>query len=259
MPARPIITLTTDFGGSDFYVAAMKAVLLRHCPQAVLIDITHDIYRHDLRSASFTLERAVSSFDGGTTHLAVVDPGVGTDRRMLILDVNGSTVICPDNGLITWTCRRYPVYHCTELIWRPPTCSNTFHGRDIMAPVAGMIAAGWPRQNLAGPNISPVMLEMDVSKTGNGEVIHIDHFGNATTNIPGENIPPDAGAVLLGDQQIPIRRTYAEVSIGEPVALIGSSDLLEIAVRNGSAAETLNLRIGTPVAQIVGSFQVTLS
>ena len=240
----PIITLTTDFGISDFYVAAMKAVLNRHCPGAILIDITHQVFRHDLRSASFTLERAVTSFDPGTVHLAVVDPGVGSDRRLMIAYINGSIVVCPDNGLITWAWRRYPGSHATELIWRPAASSNTFHGRDTMAPVAGMIAAGVPLAEVAGEKITPVLLDIEPSGTNAGEVIHIDHFGNATTNIPKENIPAGAKAFRAGHLAIPFRRTYSDVAIGEVVALIGSSDLLEIAIRNGSAADQLELKIG---------------
>lgn len=248
MPARPIITLTTDFGSIDFYVAAMKAVLLRHCPEANLVDISHGIFRHDLRSASFTLERAVSSFEPGAVHLAVVDPGVGSDRRLLLADVNGSAVVCPDNGLITWTCRRHANVKVTELIWRPAKFSNTFHGRDIIAPAAGMIAAGMRRDTIAGGEIEPILLPMELSKTRDGEVIHIDHFGNATTNVPSSNVPANLAAVRLGnDRTIPFVRTYADVPHGEPLALIGSSDLLEIAVRDGSAAEALKLKVGDRV------------
>jgi hypothetical protein len=248
MPARPIITLTTDFGGIDFYVAAMKAVLLRHCPEANLVDISHEVFRHDLASASFTLERAVSSFDPGAVHLAVVDPGVGSDRRLLVADVNGSAVVCPDNGLITWTCRRNAKVKVTELIWRPAKSSNTFHGRDIMAPAAGMMAAGMPREKIARGQIDPVLLPMDLSRTSDGEVIHIDHFGNATTNLPASNLPENLAALRLANgRKIPFLRTYADVLPGEPLALIGSSDLLEIAIRDGSAAEALKLKTGDRV------------
>jgi hypothetical protein len=240
----PIITLTTDFGGTDFYVAAMKAVLLRHCPDAILIDITHQVFRHDLISASFTLERAITSFDPGNIHLAVVDPGVGSDRRLLISHINGAIIVCPDNGLITWAWRRYPGSTAAELIWRPAHVSNTFHGRDIMAPVAGMIAAGAPLADVAGEEISPILLDIEPSNTNAGEVIHLDHFGNATTNIPKENIPTGTKAFRAGHLAIPFHRTYTDVAIGEVVALIGSSDLLEIAIRNGSAADQLELKIG---------------
>src|SRR2546422_431302 len=137
--ARPIITLTSDFGLRDSYVAAMKAVLLRHCPDATLIDVTHNVPRQDILCGSISLERAIDGFPSGTVHLAVVDPGVGTDRRILIAAINGSTVVCPDNGLITWAWRLHPDGSARELTWRPVKHSHTFHGRDIMAPAAGMI------------------------------------------------------------------------------------------------------------------------
>jgi S-adenosylmethionine hydrolase len=249
MAIGPIVTLTTDFGLTDFYVAAMKAVLLSHCTTAILIDITHQIPRHDLRSASFTLERAIHSFGSGALHLAVVDPGVGTDRRLMVAEINNSTIICPDNGLITWAWRHFPAAKAHELTWRPASASNTFHGRDIMAPVAGMIAAGRRPADFTGEPIVPLILEMHPSNTTEGEVIHIDHFGNATTNIPARVVTTDLVTAAIGDgQKIPIRRTYGDAEMGKALALIGSSNLLEIAVRNGSAAESLHIQIGDKIS-----------
>jgi S-adenosylmethionine hydrolase len=247
MSTGRIITLTTDFGLTDFYVAAMKSVLLYFCPGACLIDITHQIDRHDLSSGSFTLERAVSVFAQGSIHLAVVDPGVGSDRRMLVAQVNNSFVICPDNGLITWAWRNYPGSTARELTWRSTHTSNTFHGRDVMAPVAGQIAAGYSPWDFTGEEIDPILFDMHIANGPVGQVIHIDHFGNATTNIPAANLTGMTG-VHVGDNKIILRRTYADVAIGEPIALIGSSDLLEIAIRNGSAADNLKLNIGDPIS-----------
>src|SRR5215207_3584145 len=147
--SRPIVTLTSDFGTRDFYVAAMKAVLIRHCPDVRLIDVTHAVPRHDVLCGSITLERAVDGFPPGTVHLAVVDPGVGTDRRLLVAGLNGQTIVCPDNGLITWPWHRLGPGEAHELTWRPDQSSNTFHGRDVMAPVAGMLAAGKPLAGFA--------------------------------------------------------------------------------------------------------------
>src|SRR5687767_2870099 len=141
---RPIVTLTSDFGTVDFYAAAMKAVLLRACPEARLIDVTHGVPRHDILCGAITLERAVDGFPPGTTHLAVVDPGVGTGRHLLVAEIKGQRVVCPDNGLITWAWRRHGAGEARawQLTWRPQrTASDTFHGRDIMAPAAGMLAA----------------------------------------------------------------------------------------------------------------------
>ena len=248
MTTGPIITLTTDFGITDFYVAAMKAVLLDRCPNAVLVDITHQISRHDLRGGSFTLERAIHSFPDGTIHLAVIDPGVGTNRRLMLAEINNSTVICPDNGLITWAWRQFPAAKATELIWRPNRSSTTFHGRDVMAPAAGMIAAGRWVTHFTGDPIEPILLEMFPSTVTAGEVIHIDHFGNATTNIAATVVSSElTGAVIRDGTKIPICRTYGDVEIGQPLALIGSSDLLEIAIRNDSASNILNLNIGDAI------------
>jgi S-adenosylmethionine hydrolase len=250
---RPIITLTTDFGLTDSYVAAMKAVLLRQCPDATLIDVTHNVPRQDILCGSITLERAVDGFPPGTVHLAVVDPGVGTDRRIIITELNRSLIVCPDNGLITWSWRLHrggDTAH--ELTWRPTRHSNTFHGRDIMAPVAGMLAAGeridkFSRRIPDGPVLFDVVPASDATR---GEVIQIDHFGNATTNIPYEKLRKLAARVVrvrnrsLGR----LRRTYQDVAPGKPLALIGSSGLLEIAVRDGSAADDLRIRVGDAVS-----------
>ena len=250
---RPIVTLTSDFGMSDFYVAAMKAVLLRACPEARLIDVTHAVPRHDILCGSITLERAVDGFPPGTTHLTVVDPGVGTDRRILVAEVRQQRVVCPDNGLITWTWRRHGGGRAHELTWQPErTPSNTFHGRDIMAPVAGMLAAGTPVEALARPLEAPTQLHVAPTDgaAGVAHIIHLDAFGNATTDLSHE---------LLGGRQLRavrvkgrdlgrLRRTYWDVSPGRPLALIGSSGLLEIAVRDGSAALDLGLRVGDEVS-----------
>src|SRR5438105_813116 len=152
MPRRarkppPLVTLTTDFAWQDAYVAEMKAVLLRELPEARLVDVSHSIPPQDVLAGSITLERAIRVFPKGTVHLAVVDPGVGSQRRLLVVRVGSQFIVCPDNGLITWTWRRHPGARAFELMWRPRHASDTFHGRDVMAPVAARIAAGerWER------------------------------------------------------------------------------------------------------------------
>ena len=251
--ARPIVTLTSDFGTVDFYVAAMKAALLRTCPDARLIDVTHNVPRHDILCGSITLERAVDGFLPGTVHLAVVDPGVGTDRRILVARVKEQTIVCPDNGLVTWAWRRHGGGRAFELKWRPVrTPSDTFHGRDIMAPAAGMIASGTHIGDVAKVIDDPVLLDVTPTdgSAGRARVIHLDVFGNATTNLSRE---------LLGERRIRavrasgrdlgrLRRTYWDVAPGKPLALIGSSGLLEVAVRDGSAAQELGVRVGDEVA-----------
>jgi len=251
--ARRIITLTTDFGLRDSYVAAMKAVLLRHAPDARMIDVTHLVTRHDILCGSITLERAVDGFPPGTVHLAVVDPGVGTERRILVAEVNRQTVVCPDNGLITWPWRLHSGARAHELTWRPPRePSPTFHGRDLMAPAAGMIAAGQPIASLARPIDDPVLLDVSPAAPGErgGRVIQIDQFGNATMNISYDHLRARDRAVevrVKGRKIGRLKRTYWDVAPGKPLALIGSSGLLEIAVRDGSAQEQLKVKVGDEV------------
>lgn len=248
---RPIITLTTDFGTTDFYAAAMKAVLLRHCPDARLIDVTHHIPRHDILCGSIALERAADGFPPGTIHLAVVDPGVGTARRLLVARLNGQTVVCPDNGLITWAWRRLGPEEAFELTWRPATFSNTFHGRDIMAPAAGMLAAGADLASLARPVADPVLLDVKPVERlpAVARIIHIDAFGNATTNVSHELLQGGGvRAIRFGRLRLDgLHRTYWDVAPGYPLALVGSSGLLEIAVRDGSAAGEWGLKVGDAV------------
>lgn len=250
-PGRPIVTLTTDFGTRDFYVAAMKAAMLRHCPDARMIDVTHHVPRHDILCGSITLERAIDGFLPGTVHLAVIDPGVGTDRRILLAELNRQWAVCPDNGLITWAWRRLGPGVAYELTWRPSQSSATFHGRDIMAPAAAMLAAGEPVERLARPMDDPVLLDIAPApaETPTARIIHVDVFGNATTNMDHYAIQarPRTQVSVHGHSLGRLRRTYWDVAPGKPLALIGSSGLLEIAVRDGSAAELFDLHVGDDV------------
>ncbi|HEY2589712.1 MAG TPA: SAM-dependent chlorinase/fluorinase [Tepidisphaeraceae bacterium] len=246
------MTLTSDFGMRDFYVAAMKAALMRHAPPDVrMIDVTHEIPRHDILCGAITLERAVDGFLPGTVHLAVVDPGVGTARRILVVQMNRQTVVCPDNGLITWAWRRLGPSNAFELTWRPKSASNTFHGRDIMAPAAGMLAAGTSIEAIARPITDPILLDIAPAAPGSttARIIHVDAFGNATTNMDYATLRArgDRTFRVAGRNLGPLRRTYQDVAPGEPLALIGSSGLLEIAVRDGAAKELLNLKVGDEV------------
>ena len=245
------MTLLTDFGLSDSYVAAMKAVLIRGCPEARLIDVTHQVPRHDVLCGSITLERAVDGFPPGTVHLAVVDPGVGSDRKLLIARVNKQLIVCPDNGLITWPWRMHGGGEAMELTWRPSRPpSFTFHGRDILAPVAAQLASGTPANDLGRP-IDPVLLDIEPADkpAALGRVIHLDHFGNATTNIPVAVLGPKPRATVHINRRAigKLRKTYWDVAPGKPLALIGSSGLLEIAVRDGSAKDDLKVRVGDEV------------
>jgi len=249
MHRTPIVTLTTDFGLTDSYVAEMKGVLLASCPGARIVDVTHGVGPQDVLAGGFAVERALRAFPPGTIHVAVVDPGVGSGRKLLRVDIHGQHVLCPDNGLITWAWRRLGNAAAYELIWRPDETSATFHGRDILAPAAAMLASGGSSASrISGPTVKPILLPVGPAATqpAEAEVIHIDHFGNATTNVPVEAIlSVSPKAIRFGPRSVgPVRRTYADVGEGEALALIGSSGLLEIAVCNGSAAHGLGLRVG---------------
>jgi S-adenosylmethionine hydrolase len=249
--SRPLITLTSDFGTRDYYAAAMKASIIRHCPEARLIDVTHEVPRHDILCGSITLERAVDGFLPGTVHLAVVDPGVGTDRRILLTELNRQTVVCPDNGLITWAWQRLGPGTAYELTWRPAASSTTFHGRDIMGPAAAMIASGRAIAELARPISDPILLDLSPadSSARKAKIIHVDQFGNATTNMAYDVFKGFGDPVIFaGGQTVgKLRRTYWDVMPGKAIALIGSSGLLEIAVRDGSAAEKLGIKVGDEI------------
>lgn len=250
----PALTFTTDFGTRDSYVAEMKAAALRTLPPGTpIVDVTHEVGAQDVLAASFALERALRAFWPGCAHVCVVDPAVGTERRLLVVSVAGQFVVCPDSGVVTWPWRRLGKAMAHELKWRPTALSYTFHGRDVMAPAAAALLAGTPLDDLAVPLAEgdlPALL--DVKPTGLGErrgrVVHVDRFGNCTTNVPAEHLPPVVRQVQAVMRAVgPLRNTYADVAVGQPLALVGSSGLLEIAVRNGSAAEQLQLSVGSAV------------
>ncbi len=225
----PLITLTTDFGTSDAYVATMKAAILRLCPDARLIDVTHHVPPQDILCGSITLERAVDGFPPSTIHLAVVDPGVGTQRKVLIVELKSQLVVLPDNGLITWPWRRLGPGKAHELLlpklqaklagtnrrsaYAKP--SNTFHGRDILAPLTALLATGAPLAELSKPHAHPILLNITPTRwpTAKGQIIHIDSFGNATTNIPHETILKKKNlSIHLAAQKIgPLKKTYQTV------------------------------------------------
>lgn len=244
MPDRPIITLLSDFGVADAYVAEMKAALLVQCREATLVDITHAVPRHDVLAGAIALERAVSAFPPGTVHVAVVDPGVGTDRKLLAVRIRGQMIFAPDNGLVTWAVRRHGCEAMNELIWRPPRISSTFHGRDVLCPAAGLSAAGKLTSAQARPLDRVMLLDIKLAQTlADARVLAIDHFGNVITNVPGELV--ELGLRVLG--KATVHRTFADVARRTAVAYVGSAGLLEIAVNHDSAAKKFRLRVGQKV------------
>jgi S-adenosyl-L-methionine hydrolase (adenosine-forming) len=255
---EPIITLTTDFGEESPYVAAMKGVILGVNPAARVVDLSHQILPQNLAHAAFFLAAAIPYFPHEALHVIVVDPGVGTERALLYVEVGGHRLLVPDNGSwteLTGTASQPPlVIRLAEpRYWRHPV-SATFHGRDILAPVAGHLSLGVDPRALGMQVVEWVRLEhprpMLDAKLLEGEVVFVDRFGNLITNIPGEALEILAGAprFQVGDKELDRWvRSYAEAEPGTPVALVSSTGMLEIAVTNGHAAQQLGACVGSPV------------
>ena len=257
----PIITLLTDFGLEDTYVASMKGVILGSCPNARLIDVSHLIPPQDVRTGALLLASVYRDFPPGTIHLAVVDPGVGTDRRGLVLKADHYYFVGPDNGLFSWVLHEATVWEAYHLerpeFWRAAV-SKTFHGRDIFAPVAAHLGMGVPVQAfgpLCKPQLAPWTDAAQTRAEILGQIIHIDHFGNAVTNVTRTALErlasPSSLAVRIGGLTLaPIVETYGDQETGRVVALIGSSNRPEIAINQGHAAKTCGLRRGDPVSVV---------
>lgn len=260
----PIITLTTDFGERDHYVGVMKGVLLQIAPKATLVDITHEIPAGDVVRTAFVLRQAWGWFPPGTVNLIVVDPGVGTNRRILAGRYDGRYFVAPDNGVISMVHHAFRPEGIHVVEGQARTAggpSATFHGRDIMAPIAAALAlqpdlrrVGPPTDHLEVLNIPTIEHREDRSLCG--EVVYVDGFGNCVTNISRVDLATvlmrDSRSPVFADGKLigPVHHTYGEVAPGTPVPIIGSSELLEIAVNRGSASDKLGLRVGSKV--IVG-------
>jgi S-adenosylmethionine hydrolase len=257
--SEPLLTLTTDFGPGSVYVAALKGVLLGVNPRLRPVDLSHHIPPQDLRYTSFFLQAAVPYFPPGTLHVIVVDPGVGTERAILYVEVADQRLLVPDNGCWTALCgaggQPDRVLRVTERRYWRPQVSATFHGRDIFAPVAGHLSLGLDPAQL-GPAAdnwvrlerpAPVLEETRLA----GEVVFIDPFGNLLTNVPGEAFlrwGDRPVRVLVAAREVSRRvRTYGEAEPGALVALVSSMGTLEVAVSHGSAAALLGAAVGTPV------------
>jgi len=241
-----LITLTTDFGTADAYVAQMKGVIESIAPGTSVIDISHDVPAQDVVAGALMLEHTLAAFPEGTIHVGVIDPGVGSARRAIVVRTEHATYIAPDNGLLTAVLQRTPAVACVSLTnpaYHRASVSRTFHGRDVFTPAAAHLAAGTPFDNLGDPITDPAMLDLPTPRPTDAglelHVIHIDHFGNLITDATAADLDasPDAVTLTLGDHVITgIHTTFADVAPGEPVAYLGSSNHLEIAIRNGSAA-----------------------
>ena len=267
----PIISLTSDFGLTDAYVGAMKGAILGINPEAVVVDISHSIEPQNVSQAAFILSTACEAFPDGAIHVVVVDPGVGTERRGIVLKTPRATFVAPDNGVLTYVVRAYApdgsmlpvtptapgtyleaVNLTNQKYWRSPV-SATFHGRDIFAPVAAHLSLGVALHDLGEPVPSLEMLpvaspERKPDGTVVGRVIHIDHFGNLVVNIACERLTgkPWKTIVEVGQRRIEgLSQTYGQAP--GLLALTGSTGYLEIAFNGGSAASFLGVRVGDEV------------
>ncbi|MBI4533847.1 MAG: SAM-dependent chlorinase/fluorinase [Candidatus Melainabacteria bacterium] len=251
-----IVTLTTDFGSADGYTGIVKGVILGIAPKTVIVDITHEVKPWDLRAAGWILGNSYKYFPRGSIHVVVVDPGVGTDCRPLVVVCSQAIFIAPDNGVLSWVLKDCPHCQAYELtsskFWLNPV-SNTFHARDIYAPIAAHLAKGVSPQRLATPIDSQLLIRLPCPSVRIfedwliGEVVHVDHFGNLVTNIPGD-LAMQARECVVGDCHIgAITKTYASVTAGTPTAIIGSHGFIEIVVCQGMADSVLGLGVGEPI------------
>ena len=257
-----IITLTTDFGISDAYVGVMKGVILGVNPNVQVVDITHTVPPQDIYEAAFLIHTAYRYFPKGTIHIIVVDPGVGSSRRAIVCQTDRASFVCPDNGILTYLLQetKNEVEQSGNVVaienrdYFLPEVSNTFHGRDIFAPVAAHLSLGVRLVDIGRPVRNLVRLPIPRLEASDdkltGKIVKIDNFGNAITNISKRALAGDAAAyeiMVEGTRLTRINQAYAESEIGTPLAIIGSSGMLEIAVNGGSAERILGLKRGKTV------------
>jgi S-adenosyl-L-methionine hydrolase (adenosine-forming) len=253
-----IISLTTDFGVADWFVGTMKGVILRIASRATIVDISHGIASGDIRAGAFALAAAYRYFPRNTIHVAVVDPGVGSGRPAIAVKTADYFFVGPDNGILSLALSREKIKTIRHLendsFFNRPL-SHTFHGRDIFAPVAAHLSRGVSIQKL-GPRVNEyVRLNWPVPKRGpgkiTGEIIYIDHFGNAITNIDGQSLVTESRTVwdVLTRRKCfgTLQNHYEAVPLHSPAAVVGSTGLLEIAANGGSAAALFGLKIGDSV------------
>jgi S-adenosylmethionine hydrolase len=255
MPEFPprIVTLTTDFGTGSGYVAELKGRLLHAQKPFTLVDIAHDLPAHDIRAAAWIVAQACPAFPAGSLHLIVVDPGVGTGRRIVWVKAGGQEYLAPDNGVLTRVLAAAPAEE-SRVLPVPAGASTTFHGRDVIAPAAATLVEGAAPESLgpaAGPLVQlPIPTPRETPLGLEGEVVHVDAFGNLLTNLPAEVLPrlTAAGRLVVGEREITrVVGTYGEAAPGDLVALVGSQGAIEAAVVQGRADAALAAHTGTRV------------
>ena len=242
-----MITLLTDFGTADYFVGAVKGAILSVNPKAVIADITHEIPPQDIEAGAFTLLASYKTFPVGTIHMAVVDPGVGSTRRPIVVSAGEQLFVGPDNGIFSYICDRessHRTFHITAEKYFRPSPSSTFHGRDIFAPVAAALSNGVKPEEL-GPEIGDEVRLEPLDRVT--RIIHIDRFGNCITNITRDHLKPGAGLLINGKTIYDFRKFYGEDPSSTPFAIWGSAGFLEISVNGGSAAKALRVERGDKV------------
>ena len=249
-----LVTLTTDFGTVDGYVGAMKGRILSRASALRITDLAHDIPAQNVVHGASTLAAAAPYWPRGTVHVAVVDPGVGTERRALAAVAGGQCFVGPDNGLLSPVLQQLGEIRCHQITRNsdteallPKKPAPTFHGRDLFAPIGAALACGMLALEQAGPACEPQALDQPIPVRKQdqieGEIVLFDHFGNAITNLRREDLMDGASIVVSSaGVSMSLQSTYAEVDPGKPIALIGSSGFLEIAIRDGHAGEILGLQ-----------------
>ena len=262
MAKHGLVTLLTDFGTQDPYVAAMKGAVLRHLPAARIVDITHEIAPHDILQTSFVLAQAAPQFPAGTIHVVVVDPGVGTGREIIAAEFGDQVYLFPDNGVITMVAQSQPLRSMAlvrniKYIPHETEISRTFHGRDIFAPLAGHLARGVHIADLGPTPMSYKLVEMDTpvqnDKGVAGQVVYVDRFGNLVTNITQRLISqrwPDMTGIKVacGRRTAGIlQSTYGQVGKGKTLALINSMGLVEVAANAARASDVLEASVGAKI------------
>jgi len=257
--ADPIITLTTDFGTSDHLVGSMKGVILNINPAARIVDLNHSVVPYDILDGALSIANAYRFFPSRTIHVVIVDPGVGTERRPILVSGEKQFFVAPDNGVLSMIFERESctVRHISAEHYFLNPVSPTFHGRDIFAPTAGWLSKAFQTEAFGEPVTDFVRFTMPKAKSNGqavkGVILRVDAFGNLMTNLTAEDIPIGAlggGAIKLavnGKQVLRFGQTFASGNPGEPIALLGSSGYVEIAVNRGSAARTLGVNRGAEV------------
>lgn len=248
----PVVTLLTDFGTADGYVGEMKGVLASLAPESPIVDVSHEIPPQDVARARLTVSRYWRRFPRGTVHVVVVDPGVGTARAALAVASEGRFLVGPDNGVLSPALTSSGAVVVALDV--PGGASPTFHGRDVFAPAAARLACGEPIEILGARHRASVVMRTPVPVRGpggvvTGEVIAIDRFGNAITNLEATA----AETLVVAGRAVPVVRTFADVEVGRSCALVGSAGLVEVAVRDGSAARVLGITVGTPIEVRAGA------